>query len=130
MMVVGAIWLLIWSPIGLLFFSPLCGFLARGKHRDSETWFLLGFAAGPVALAWILAVGARPRPNDATQLTTRRRRTPAARIPTAPPVPWRRCLLCGQALLELHHCSPEVVEDRIQGRWTVRVGGQRILGGL
>jgi hypothetical protein len=28
-----------------------------------------------------------------------------------------------------HLCRPEVVEDRIQRRWTVRVGGQRIIGG-
>ena len=129
-MVAGAVGLLIWSPIGLLVFSPLCAFLARRKHRDSETWFLLGFAAGPIALSWILTLPPRPRSNDATQLTVRRQRTPAARIPTAAAVPWRRCLLCGQPLLELHHCSPELVEDRIQGRWTVRVGGQRILGGL
>jgi hypothetical protein len=130
MTAVGAIWLFISSPFGLLLFSPLCALFARRKHRDSETWFLLGFVAGPIALAWILAVRALPRQNDAAVLTARRRRTPAARIPTVPPVPWRHCLLCGQPLPEVHHCSPELVEDRIQGRWTVRVGGQRILGGL
>jgi hypothetical protein len=56
--------------------------------------------------------------------------TPAGRIPTGPGRRATTCAMCGWPLRDQHNCRPEVVEDRIQRRWTVRVGGQRILGGF
>ncbi len=122
--------------VGLLFatavlvFGPACGRLARKRNRDSETWFLLGAFLGPIALAWIWMLPPRPRHNDAELSASRRRRTPLARIPRGRPLVAARCYLCGELALGEHRCRPELVEDRIQGRWTVRVGGQRIIGPL
>jgi hypothetical protein len=109
-------------------FAPACAALARARNRDAETWLLLGAVGGPVALAWIAASARRPRPNDADSLQVRRRRTPPERIPKGPPVSSGKCLLCGSPLRDGHACQPEAVEDRIQRRWTVRIGGQRIIG--
>jgi hypothetical protein len=120
--------LFFYAPIALLVFAPACAALARARNRDSETWLLLGAFGGPLALAWIAASPARPRPNDAGVLQARRRRTPAERIPTGTAVASGRCLLCGSPLADGHACQPEAVGDRIQRRWTVRVGGQRIIG--
>lgn len=120
--------LLGYTPIGLLLFAPACARLARHRNRDAETWLLLGAVGGPIALAWIALLPARPRPNSAELLESRRRRTPASRIPAGPAVSDGRCLLCNRPLHTDHRCQPEAVEDRIQGRWTVRVGGQRIIG--
>jgi len=118
----------VYTPFGLLLFAPACARMARRRNRDAETWLLLGGIGGPIALAWIAMLPARPRPNSAELLEARRRRTPASRIPTGPAVADGRCLLCKQPLRPDHHCQPEAVEDRIQRRWTVRVGGQRIIG--
>jgi hypothetical protein len=118
-----------YAPIALLVFAPACGLLARRRHRDSETWLLLGGALGPLALAWIAALPARPRLNDAELREGTRHRTPASRIPATVARPLSSCQLCGMFLAPVHLCRPEVVEDRIQRRWTVRVGGQRIIGG-
>jgi hypothetical protein len=120
--------LFLYTPLALLLFAPTCAALARARNRDAETWLLLGAVGGPVALAWIAASPARPRPNGADTLQARRRRTPPERIPTGTAVSSGRCLLCGSLLREDHACQPEAVEDRIQRRWTVRVGGQRIIG--
>lgn len=119
-----------YAPIALFLFAPGCGMLARRRNRDSETWVLLGAAMGPIALAWLSLLSTRPRPNDAEALAARRRRTPPERIPTGPAVASTRCMLCLRPMHEGHRCQPEAVEDRIQQRWTVRVGGQRILGPL
>jgi hypothetical protein len=119
-----------YTPVALFVFAPACAALARRRNRDSETWFLLGGLAGPVALLWIVALGARPRPNQAELLATRRQRTPPERIPSGRAVTHARCLLCGQPNADGHRCRPEEVEDRVQRRWTVRVGGQRIIGPL
>ncbi|HEX6139173.1 MAG TPA: hypothetical protein VF013_01765 [Candidatus Limnocylindria bacterium] len=120
-----------YTPIALLFFAPACGLLARRRNRDAETWLLLGAVAGPIALAWIALLPARMRPNAAEALLARRQRTPPSRIPSAAqPSRLGHCLLCGRALADGHACRPEEVEDRIQRRWTVRVGGQRIIGPL
>jgi hypothetical protein len=127
----GAIWLALlvgYAPLALLVFAPICAALARRRNRDAETWLLLGGAFGPLAAAWIALLPARPRRNDAERAELTRRRTPAHRIPTAVARPAPTCQLCGQAQALGHLCRPEVVEDRVQGRWTVRVGGQRILG--
>jgi hypothetical protein len=125
-------WLLLfgYTPIALFAFAPACAVLARRRNRDAETWLLLGAMGGPIALMWITLLGARPRPNQVDSLEARRRRTPPARIPTGKPVSSARCLLCDAPLMPDHACRPEAVEDRIQRRWTVRVGGQRIIGPL
>ena len=120
--------LFFYAPVALLAFAPACAALARRRHRDAETWLLLGAVGGPVALAWIAAQPARPRPNRPEELSARRRRTPVGRIPTGQPISTGRCLLCGSPLSEGHVCQPDAVEDRIQRRWTVRIGGQRIIG--
>jgi hypothetical protein len=120
--------LFFYAPIALLVFAPACAALARRRNRDAETWLLLGAVGGPLALAWIAASPSRPRPNDADAAQARRRRTPPERIPSGAAVSTGRCLLCGGPLTENHACQPEAVEDRIQRRWTVRVGGQRIIG--
>jgi len=122
--------LLGYAPISLLTFAPACGVLARRRNRDSETWVLLGAALGPLALAWIALLPARPRTNSAEAMQASRRLTPARRVPRGVALAATRCALCGWRLSEGHLCRPEVVEDRIQRRWTVRVGGQRILGGF
>ncbi|HLE88517.1 MAG TPA: hypothetical protein VI733_00515 [Candidatus Limnocylindria bacterium] len=119
-----------YAPIALLVFAPACAVLARRRNRDTETWFLLGAVGGPLAALWISRLPARPRPHGADTLLARRRRTPASRIPEGPAVPSDTCLLCRAPLAPGHHCQPEAVEDRIQRRWTVRVGGQRIIGPL
>jgi len=119
-----------YAPVGLLVLAPACATLARRRNRDAETWLLLGAVGGPIALVWILLLGARARPNEAGLLLARRQRTPAWRIPSGPAVDSGRCLLCHRRLEPGHHCQPEAVEDRIQRRWTVRVGGQRIIGPL
>jgi len=118
-----------YAPIALLVFAPACAMLARRRNRDTETWLLLGASGGPIALAWILFLPPRPRPNQAATLLARRQRTPAQRIPLTAPVAWGRCMLCQRPLrASFHSCVPEEVEDRVQRRWTVRVGGQRVLG--
>jgi hypothetical protein len=117
-----------YTPFGLLLFAPASARLARRRNRDAETWLLLGGLGGPIALAWIALLPASPRPNDAELLESRRRRTPANRIPPGPALSDGRCLLCKQVLHPDHRCQPEAVEDRIQRRWTVRIGGQRIIG--
>ncbi len=104
--------LFLYTPLALLVFAPACAALARARNRDAETWLLLGAVGGPVALAWIAASARRPRPNDADSLQ----------------VSTGKCLLCGSPLRDGHACQPEAVEDRIQRRWTVRIGGQRIIG--
>jgi len=119
-----------YTPIALLVFAPACGFLARRRRRDSETWLLLGGAFGPLALAWLAALPARPRLNDAALREGSRQRTPPQRIPAGVARRSSSCQLCGMHLMAGHRCRPEVVEDRIQRRWTVRVGGQRIIGGF
>lgn len=120
--------LVLYGGLATLVFAPACAALARRRNRDSETWFLLGATAGPLALLWIAALGARPRPNQAELLDARRRRTPPERIPTGRAAESPQCLLCGQPNVDDHRCRPEEVEDRVQRRWTVRVGGQRIIG--
>lgn len=122
--------LVLYAPIALFVFAPAAAALARRRRRDSETWFLLGATAGPLALAWIAALPDRERPNSAELLEARRRRTPPDRIPSGSGRASARCLLCGRPATESHRCRPEEVEDRIQRRWTVRVGGQRIIGPL
>ena len=122
--------LVLYGGLATLVFAPACAALARRRNRDSETWFLLGATGGPIALLWIAALGSRARPNSAELLATRRRRTPPARIPSGTARESTRCLLCGKPAGEGHRCRPEEVEDRIQRRWTVRVGGQRIIGPL
>jgi len=117
-----------YAPLALLVFAPSCAMLARRRNRDTETWLLLGASGGPIALAWIWLSPPRPRPNQASTLLARRQRTPVQRIPVTSPVAWDRCLLCTRPLGATHRCTPEEVEDRVQRRWTVRVGGQRILG--
>jgi hypothetical protein len=127
------IWLLLlggYAPIALLVFAPMSATLARRRNRDAETWLLLGGALGPVALAWIALLPGRPRRDDAERSDRSRRRTPAHRIPHGSARLAALCQLCGEPQAEGHRCRPEVVEDRIQRRWTVRVGGQRILGGF
>ncbi|HSM38214.1 MAG TPA: hypothetical protein VK838_02695 [Candidatus Limnocylindrales bacterium] len=119
-----------YAPVALFVFAPACATLARRRQRDAETWLLLGGALGPLALGWIALLPARPRSNDAQRLESSRRRTPPSRIPRMEPRPSSTCQLCGESLIPDHHCRPEVVEDRIQRRWTVRVGGQRIIGGF
>lgn len=120
-----------YAPIALLFFAPACALLARRRNRDAETWLLLGAVAGPLALAWVALLTSRARPNAADALLARRQRTPPERIPSAlEPASLGHCLLCGRRLAEGHACRPEEVEDRVQRRWTVRVGGQRIIGPL
>jgi len=119
-----------YAPIALLAFAPACAMLARRRNRDAETWFLLGAAGGPFAVAWILLLPGRRRPNQADALLARRQRTPADRIPDGPAVASARCLLCHRPLAPGHRCRADEVEDRIQRRWTVRVGGQRIIGPL
>jgi len=117
-----------YAPIGLLVFAPACAILARRRNRDAETWLLLGAVGGPLAVAWIGLLAARPRPNSSDSLLGRRQRTPPDRIAAAGrAVAFGRCLLCNRPLLEGHACQPEEVEDRIQRRWTVRVGGLRII---
>jgi hypothetical protein len=120
--------IVLYAPVALFVFAPACAALARRRNRDSETWFLLGGIAGPLALLWIAALGARPRPNQPELLAARRQRTPPERIPSGPAARSARCLLCGRPSPEGHRCRPEEVEDRVQRRWTVRVGGQRIIG--
>jgi hypothetical protein len=120
--------LFFYAPLALLVCAPACAALARRRNRDAETWLLLGAVGGPLALLWIAALPERPRPNQADALLARRRPTPAQRIPTGRAMAPGRCLLCDGLLGEGHRCSPEAVEDRIQRRWTVRVGGQRIIG--
>jgi hypothetical protein len=125
------IWLIAlgsYTPIGLLVFAPMAAMLARRRNCDAETWLLLGGAFGPVALAWIALLSTRPRWSDAERSDRSRTRTPLHRIPRGPARLAMRCDLCGERQAEEHRCRPEVVEDRILGRWTVRVGGQRILG--
>jgi hypothetical protein len=127
----GVTWIYLlagYTPIALLVFAPICAALARRRNRDAETWLLLGGAFGPLAAAWVALLPARPRWNDAERAERGRRRTPAHRIPTGAARPALICQLCGQPQALGHLCRPEVVEDRVQGRWTVRVGGQRILG--
>jgi membrane protein required for beta-lactamase induction len=127
------IWLILlgsYTPIALLVFAPISAQLARRRHRDADTWFLLGGAFGPVAMAWIALLPARPRWADAERSDRSRRRTPAHRIPRGTARLAAVCQLCGEPQADGHRCRPEVVEDRIQRRWTVRVGGQRILGGF
>lgn len=116
-----------YTPIALFVFAPMCAVLARRRNRDAETWLLLGGAFGPLAVAWVAFLPHRPRWNDAERVEYSRRRTPATRIPIGRAVPATRCQLCGWPQADGHRCRPEVVEDRIQRRWTVRVGGQRIL---
>jgi hypothetical protein len=120
--------LTMYAPLALLVFAPLSAVLARRRWRDAETWLLLGAVFGPFAVAWIAALPARPRRNDAEQAGLGRRRTPLQRIPTLSARRPLTCPLCGQLQLSGHFCRPEAVEDRISGRWTVRVGGQRIIG--
>lgn len=122
--------LFFYAPVALLVFAPATAALARRRNRDAETWLLLGAVGGPLALAWIALLPARGRPNRAESLAARRRRTPPERIPSGPALASGRCLLCNRPLVEGHACKPEEVEDRIQRRWTVRVGGQRIIGPL
>jgi hypothetical protein len=127
----GLPWLFLlagYAPIALLVFAPLCAHLARRRNRDAETWLLLGGLFGPLATAWIGLLPSRPRWNAADRMELSRRRTPARRIPSMNARPGIRCLLCGALQLPGHRCRPEVVEDRVTRRWTVRVGGQRILG--
>jgi hypothetical protein len=118
------------APLALLVFAPACAVLARRRNRDAETWLLLGAFGGPIALGAILLKGVRARPNDAGALRARRLPTPARRIPVGPAAASARCLLCNRLLRPDHLCRPEEVEDRIQRRWTVRIGGQRIIGPL
>jgi hypothetical protein len=120
--------LVFYAPLAAFVFAPACAALARRRNRDSETWFLLGATAGPLALLWLSFLGARPRPNQAEILAARRRRTPPDRIPSGEAHASARCLLCDRPAGDGHRCRPEEVEDRIQRRWTVRVGGQRIIG--
>ena len=120
--------LVLYAPLAAFAFAPACAALARRRNRDSETWFLLGATAGPLALLWLSCLESRPRPNQAELLAARRRRTPPERIPTGEARASGRCLLCGRTNVDRHRCSPEEVEDRVQRRWTVRVGGQRIIG--
>lgn len=122
--------LVLYAPIAALVFAPACAALARRRNRDSETWFLIGATAGPLGLLWIAALPGRKRPNSAELLVARRRRTPPDRIPSVTGRESARCLLCGRPGGADHRCRPEEVEDRIQRRWTVRVGGQRIIGPL
>jgi hypothetical protein len=117
-----------YAPIALFVFAPACAILGRRRNRDAETWLLLGAVGGPVALLWLSRLPARPRSNAVDRLESSRRRTPASRIPTGTPIDSGRCLLCDAPLTPDHTCRPEAVEDRIQRRWTVRVGGQRIIG--
>lgn len=119
-----------YTPLAVLIFAPASAALARRRNRDAETWLLLGAVGGPLALAWIATLPARPRSNDADALAARRRRTPQHRIPSGEAIASARCLQCNQRLLDGHFCRPEQVEDRIQRRWTVRVGGLRIIGPL
>jgi len=122
--------LVLYGALAALVFAPACAALARRRNRDSETWFLLGATGGPIALMWIAALGTRLRPNSAELLAARRRRTPTERIPSGTARESARCLLCDRPAGDRHRCRPEEVEDRIQRRWTVRVGGQRIIGPL
>ena len=123
------IWLLaFYAPVALLVFAPLSAMLARRRWRDAETWFLLGAFFGPLALGWIAVLPARPRRHDAELAERGRRRTPAHRIPRLTAQLPPNCPLCGRWQAAGHVCQPEAVEDRVSGRWTVRVGGQRILG--
>jgi hypothetical protein len=122
--------LFVYVPLAWLVCAPACGVLARRRNRDAETWLLLGMVGGPLAVAWILLLPARSRPNEASALLARRHRTPAGRIPHGLAVASGRCLLCRRQLTPGHHCRPDEVEDLIQRRWTVRVGGQRIIGPL
>jgi hypothetical protein len=127
------IWLILlggYTPIALLVFAPMSAMLARQRNRDTETWLLLGGAFGPVAVAWVALLPARPRRNDAERGERARHRTPMHRIPHGTARLAAVCPLCGEAQAEGHLCRPEVVEDRIQRRWTVRIGGQRVLGGF
>ena len=127
----GLPWLLLlagYAPIALLVFAPFSAQLARRRNRDAETWFLLGGFFGPLAVAWIGLLPSRPRLNAADRMELSRRRTPVRRIPSVGARPGITCLLCGERQLPDHRCRPEVVEDRVTRRWTVRVGGQRILG--
>jgi hypothetical protein len=127
------IWLFVlgsYTPIALLVFAPISAWLAGRRNRDAETWFLLGGAFGPLGLAWIALLPPRPRWADAERSERSRRRTPAHRIPRGTARMAALCQLCGAAQTNGHNCRPEVVEDRIQRRWTVRVGGQRIIGGF
>ncbi|HYM51950.1 MAG TPA: hypothetical protein VEW45_00525 [Candidatus Dormibacteraeota bacterium] len=123
-------WLLLfgYTPIALFAFAPACAVLARRRNRDAETWLLLGAIGGPIALLWVTRLRPRPRHNAVDALEARRRRTPRDRIPTSTAIASGRCLLCDAPLLPDHACRPEAVEDRIQRRWTVRIGGQRIIG--
>jgi hypothetical protein len=126
-------WLILlggYTPIALLLFAPMAAWLARRRNRDAETWLLLGGAFGPFAVAWIALLSARPRRNDAERMERLRQRTPAHRIPHGTARPAVLCQLCGEPQAEGHRCRPEAVEDRVQRRWTVRVGGQRILDGF
>jgi len=116
-----------YAPVALLVFAPACARMARRRNRDAETWLLLGAVAGPIALARILLLPERTRHNEAGALLARRQRTPSRRIPHGPAVASARCLLCNRLLTPSHRCRPDEVEDRIQRRWTVRVGGQRII---
>ncbi|MDH4335288.1 MAG: hypothetical protein OEW24_08560 [Chloroflexota bacterium] len=118
------------APFGLLVFGPACAVLARRRNRDVETWFLLGAVGGPIALAWVMLLPGLSRSHQSEALNARRHRTPAERIPGGVAIPGKRCLLCHRPLAAGHACRPEEVEDRIQRRWTVRVGGQRIIGPL
>ena len=120
--------LFFYAPVALLVFAPASAALARRRNRDAETWLLLGGMGGPLALAWIAVLPARRRPNEASALAARRVRTPPERIPSGRALAAPRCLLCGALLSDGHRCRPEQVEDRIQRRWTVRIGGQRIIG--
>jgi len=117
-----------YAPIALLIFAPACAGLALRRNRDAETWLLLGAVGGPIALAWILLLHGRARPNEAGALLARRQRVPARHIPRGPAMASARCLLCDRLLTPAHRCRPEEVEDRIQRRWTVRIGGQRVIG--
>jgi hypothetical protein len=126
------IWLIVlggYTPIALFVFAPMAATLARRRNRDVETWLLLGGAFGPLAVAWIALLAPRARHNDAERRALTRRRTPAHRVPTGAAARAVICPLCGEPQVAQHLCRAEVVEDRIQRRWTVRVGGQRILGG-
>jgi hypothetical protein len=128
-----SVWLILlgsYTPIALLLFAPISAWLARRRNRDVETWFLLGGAFGPVSLAWIALLPSRPRWGDAERSERSRRRTPEHRIPRGTARMAALCQLCGELQTDGHRCRPEVVEDRIQRRWTVRIGGQRILGGF
>lgn len=127
----AVLWLFLlagYAPIALLVFAPFCAQLARRRNRDAETWLLLGGFFGPLAVAWIGLLPSRPRLNAADRMELSRRRTPANRIPNVGARPGITCLLCGELQSPRHRCRPEVVEDRVTRRWTVRVGGQRILG--